>query len=198
MAKFDENFEGWYKYAERARDRPPRPLLVDALAHVKNRNRALDFGSGALTDSRFLVDEGFAHTIALDGEPIAEAVAKTLPADRFTYSISSFENYAFPASAFDLINAQYALPFIRQTAFGRVFADLAASLQHNGILTGQLFGDRDDWVGTDEMTFHNVDEARSLLRGFDNIMFCEEERDGQTLNGAPKHWHLFNFIVRKR
>ncbi|UJW87559.1 class I SAM-dependent methyltransferase [Devosia sp. SL43] len=198
MAKFADNFEGWYKYAERAAGKPPRPLLLEALALTPGRDSALDIGAGALNDAIHLLDIGFRHVTALDGEPIAQEIADTLPADRFDYLIASFEEFAFPRGAYDLLNAQYALPFIRPDVFDRVFAAILASLKPGGVLTGQFFGDRDDWVGTPNMTFQRLDEAKALLSPLTVLSFREEEDpNSQTLNGTAKHWHLYHFIARK-
>lgn len=197
-SSFADNFSSWYDYAERAQKSPPRPLLVEAVGFVTNRDAALDIGAGALNDSRFLLDAGFAAVTALDAEPVAQATADSLPADRFRYVISSFESFDFPVAALDLLNAQYALPFIRGDAFERVFAAIIASLKPGGIVTGQFFGDRDDWVGTPNMTFHSEAEARSLLAPLAVLSFREEDDpNSQTLSGKPKHWHLFHFIARR-
>ncbi len=167
------------------------------MAHVPGRGAALDIGAGALNDARFLLDQGFAQVTALDGEPIAQDVADTLPPDRFTYAIASFENFAFPVGTFDVLSAQYALPFIHPDHFDRVFDAIVAALKPGGILVGQLFGDHDDWVGTPGMTFHGADAARARLEPLTVLKFTEEDRHSQTLNGTPKHWHLFEFIARE-
>lgn len=198
MAKFADNFEGWYKYAERAAGKPPRPLLLEALALTPGRDSALDIGAGALNDTIHLLDIGFRHVTALDGEPIAQEIADSLPADRLDYLIAGFEEFAFPRGAYDLLNAQYALPFIRPDVFDRVFAAILASLKPGGVLTGQFFGDRDDWVGTPNMTFQTLDEAKCLLSPLTVLSFREEDDpNSQTLNGTSKHWHLYHFIARK-
>ncbi len=197
MARFADNFEGWHKYAERARNRPPRPILVEAMAHVPGREAALDIGAGALNDAKFLLDQGFASVIALDAEPIAQDIADTLPADRFTYTIARFETFAFPVGTFDLLSAQYALPFIHPDHFDRVFDAIVAALNPGGILVGQFFGDHDDWVGTPGMTFHGANAVRRRLQPLTVLRLTEEDRDSQTLNGTPKHWHIFEFIARQ-
>ncbi|MEO8683758.1 MAG: class I SAM-dependent methyltransferase, partial [Devosia sp.] len=184
---FTENFDGWYAYAQRFKDRPPRPLLTRAAPHATHRGNALDLGSGGLNDTRFLLDSGFDVT-ALDGEPVARSVADTLPPERFRYLISSFETFDFPVAAFDLVNAQYALPFVRPDHYDRVFAAVLATLRPGGIFTGQFFGDRDDWAGTPNMTFHTRSGARQLLAPLTLIEFTEEDDPASaTLSGQPKH-----------
>jgi len=198
MASFAENFQGWDKYAQNAKDRPPRELLRRALEFVPARGAAIDLGAGALNDTRLLLDEGFAVVAALDSAPIAQDIADTLPADRFTYVISTFELFDFPTEAFDLVNAQYALPFIHPDHFAAVFSRIVAALKPGGILTGQFFGNFDDWAGTPGMTFHTLAQARTALGDLRPLEFEEyDEPSSQTLNGKPKHWHYYDIIARK-
>ena len=56
----------WLNYINVTRNKRPRQLLVQALPEVKERETALDLGSGALNDSRFLLSQGFAQVIAVD------------------------------------------------------------------------------------------------------------------------------------
>lgn len=55
---------GWKEYFVNTKDKPPRALLVTALAYVNNRDAAIDLGSGALNDSMFLLKEGFKKVVA--------------------------------------------------------------------------------------------------------------------------------------
>lgn len=66
-----------------------------------------------------------------------------------------------------------------------------------GIFTGQLFGDKDEWNGSENMTFHTKAEAINLFANFEVLDFEEEEADKPTAAGIMKHWHVFHFILRK-
>ncbi|MES2088352.1 MAG: class I SAM-dependent methyltransferase [Patescibacteria group bacterium] len=112
---------------------------------MTKRDIAIDLGSGALNDSKYLLDQGFKHVIALDKEAVAKEIADGLPKEKFTYVISDFETYDFPVGTFDLANAQYSLPFIKPEAFETVFQKIISSVKKNGILVGQLFGNGDEW-----------------------------------------------------
>jgi tellurite methyltransferase len=48
------------------------------------------------------------------------------------------------------------------------------------------------------MTFVTHDEAMGLLDGFELEMFEEEEDEGVTPRGNPKHWHIFHIVARRR
>ena len=47
------------------------------------------------------------------------------------------------------------------------------------------------------MTFVSRDEALALLQGFELELFEEEEDDGVTPRGNPKHWHIFHIVGRR-
>ncbi len=188
----------WEKYFQNTKGKPPRPLLVEALAFVKNKDTALDFGSGALNESKFLLKEGFNHVFALDKTSVALSIAADLPKDKFEYIISTFEDFNFPNEYFDLINAQYALPFITPESFDFVFSKIDKFLKTGGIFTGQFFGDRDGWKDNKTMTFKSKIEAEKYLGNFKVLSFKEEEQDKSTAAGDEKHWHVFHFIAEKK
>lgn len=187
----------WRNYIEKTKDNPPRPFLIEALEFVKERGAALDMGPGALNASKYLLDQGFRSVIALDAKPVAVEIAQSLPQDRFNYIISSFEQFNFPLNAYDLINAEFSLPFSTPQEFDRVFDAITHSLKEGGVLTGQLFGDRDEWANNPRMTFHTEAQARKVLGKLNILKFLPDERDGKTAEGNPKHWHIFHFIAQK-
>lgn len=187
----------WKNYYDKTKDNPPRELLIKALTYLNSHENALDLGSGALNDSIFLIERGFGKVTAVDKIPVAIDRANKLPIDKFQYEISSFEEFNLSEDKYDLVNAQFALPFMDSDIFSRVFNDISSSLKNGGIFTGQLFGDADEWSSNQEMTFHTKVEAEELLKSFEVLHFEEVEKDSKTALGSQKHWHIFNFIVKK-
>ncbi|MEQ1500226.1 MAG: class I SAM-dependent methyltransferase [Parcubacteria group bacterium] len=188
----------WKEYFERTKDIKPRPLLVKAVDFVSDKNEALDLGSGALNDVKFLVSKGFKHITAVDSKPIAQDIIQNFPSEIVLYVISTFEDFDFVENKYDLINAQYSLPFNPEATLERVFKSILFSLKNGGILTGQFFGTKDEWnVEGHKMNFHTREHVEKLLSGLEMIDFKEEEADRPTAKGDMKHWHVFNFIVRK-
>ena len=187
----------WQNFFEETKNKPPRPLLIKALSFVKDRNTALDFGAGALNDSMYLLSEEFKKVIALDRLSISAKQLDGIPAGRLEYIISTFEDYKFPKNVYDLVNAQYSLPFIYREAFDNVLAEIFTSLKIGGIFTGQLFGDRDEWKGNNRMVFHTRAQAEKLLSGMEVLQFVEEEQDRLIAGDKTKHAHIYHFIVRK-
>jgi SAM-dependent methyltransferase len=188
----------WKEYFERTKDSKPRPLLVKAVDFVNEKNTALDLGSGALNDVRYLVSKDFAHITAVDSKPVAIEIIKNFPPEIVSYVISTFENFNFIENTYDLINAQYSLPFNPQDSLEKVFTSIIKSLKKGGILTGQFFGEKDEWnIPGHKMNFQTREQTEKLLNGLEIIDFEEEEALRKTAKGDMKHWHVFHFIVRK-
>jgi len=182
------------------RDQPPWPLMIRAASRV-NRGEmaptALDLGCGAGRDTRYLLAHGF-HVTAVDESEAALAYLRNLPSERLRVVRASFEDFAFDAGAYDLISAQFSLPFIRPDAFPGVFARMKAALHPGGIFAVQFFGVNDQWNREGRpMTFVTRHEAEALLSGLDTLAFEEEDKDGTIADGSPKHWHVFHSIARR-
>ena len=190
--------ERFARYIEARRFDPPRPLLVKAAALARHKEHALDGGAGALNATKYLLSAGFAHVTALDAAPRAQQVAAELAEERVTFVRSRFEEFDFPADRYDLVNAEFSLPFMHRSDFARTFGRLLDSLKIGGVFTGQLFGPNDSWnIENSGMTFHTRDEAEAFFGTFELVHFEEEDHPGKTKLGEPKHWHIFHIIARR-
>ena len=190
--------ERFARYIEARRFDPPRPLLVKAAALAPQKEHALDGGAGALNATQYLLSDGFAHVTAMDAAPRARDVAAELADDRVTFVLSRFEAFEFPADCYDLVNAEFSLPFIAPRDFAPTFNRLLRSVKPGGIFTGQLFGPNDSWnVENSGMSFHTRREAEAFFRDFDLRHFEEEDHPGTTKLGEPKHWHIFHIIAQR-
>ena len=190
--------ERFAAYIDARRSDPPRPLLVKAAGLAARKEHALDAGAGALNATKYLLSAGFARVTALDAAPTAQKLAAELPSDRVNFVLSRFEDFAFPAEAYDLVNAEFSLAFIRAENFAAVFARLLGSVRAGGLFTGQLFGPKDSWnVADSGMNFHSRAAVETLLRGFELVELEEEDHPGKTKLGDEKHWHIFHVIARK-
>jgi trans-aconitate methyltransferase len=189
--------ERFAAYIEARRFDPPRPLLVKAAALVARKQHALDAGAGALNATRYLLSAGFHHVTALDASPSAEKIAAELPPEQVSFVLSRFEDFAFPAGRYDLVNAEFSLPFIRAENFPAVFSRLLRSIGPGGIFTGQLFGLNDSWNVPDRgMNFHARAAVEMFLRDLTILELEEEDHLGQTKLGEVKHWHIFHITAR--
>jgi trans-aconitate methyltransferase len=187
----------WERFYGFTKDSPPWPLLMRAAALAPRAGRALDLGAGAGRDTRYLLEQGFTVT-AVDADPHAVAHLASLPQDRLRVVQSSFEDFAFAPAGYYLISAQFALPFVPRDRFFAVFARLQAALAPGGVFAGQCFGPRDQWNAPGHsMTFLTRGEVAELLRGLEVIELREEDADGHTASGSPKHWHVFHILARR-
>lgn len=190
----------WKEHIKDLEGVPPRELLVEAAEMVGSKKEALDLGPGALSDSIYLLSQGFEHVTAVDIHDTARELAKKLPQDKFDFVVSSFEDFAFGENTYDLINAQYSLPFNPPESFSNVIEKIKSSLKRGGVFTGNFLGMKDSWYEKrkGEMSFQTRTVLEELFADMETITFEEEERDGKTTDGKEKHWHLFNVIARKK
>lgn len=186
----------WQEYYEITKNKPPTKLLIKALDYVANKGRAIDIGGGALKDTRFLLEQGFDVTV-VDKSDLMAKEAEAVKSDKLHYFISSFADFNFPKSEYDIASAMYSLPFNPPESFETVFKNIKDSLVKGGVFCGQCFGVKDEWSANQKMTFHTKEQVENLLSDMEVILLDEEEKDDKTANGTPKHWHVFHFIAKK-
>lgn len=185
----------WEDFYTRTKDRPPWPLLLEAVSLLSQRKDALDLGCGAGRDTRYLLEQGFQVT-AVDNDPHAIVVMGELSQDRLRVVQSSFETFDF--ETYDLVNAHFALPFLPVEHFHLVFARIKQALGTGGLFVGQFFGVNDEWnTPGNQMTFLTREQAEAELEGLRVIEFREEDTDSHVADGTPKHWHVFHIIAQK-
>ena len=185
----------WNKYYANTKN-SPRKLLVKSLKYPHKNNHALDLGAGNLRDTAYLLKKKFKNIDAVDKQKKMRVFAKKFDESRITVFIMPFEKFEFQKK-YDIINAQYALPFMKKSDFIKTFSKIKKSLNKSGIITGQFFGVHDTWKNNKNMTFVNIKQARRLLQDLKILYFFEEEKDGSTALGQNKHWHVFHFIAKK-
>jgi tellurite methyltransferase len=185
----------WGSFYTFTQNSPPWPLLIRASALAPRNGQALDLGAGAGRDTRYLLEQGFEVT-AVDADPRAAALLSALSETYLHVVQSSFEDFTF--ATYDLISAQFALPFVPKSRFAEVFTRIKAALSPSGVFVGQFFGINDQWNTPDRnMTFLTRAEALDLIRDLETIEFTEEDADGHIADGSPKHWHVFHILGRR-
>jgi tellurite methyltransferase len=185
----------WTNYYRLTKDRPPHSRLLRAVEYLGCTGEALDLGCGIRADTRYLVTQGF-HVTAVDREATALKSLADLPQGSVECVLSSFEEFSF--AIYDLINAHFALPFIKPEQFTTFFVRLKAAIRPGGIFVGQFLGVRDSWnIPENQMTFFTHKEAIEQLAALEILEFEEEEQDGVAAEGTTKHWHIYHILVRK-
>ncbi|CAN5718113.1 class I SAM-dependent methyltransferase [soil metagenome] len=191
----------WDTYLKDTKNSNPRPLLVEALSYVKEHNRVLDLGCGALNDERTLFDAGFNSIDAVDSNPSIRELAEQFPEynSRLYFYAKKFSEFEFPNNSYDLVSAQFSLPFISPSDFDSVWKEIVSSISSGGVFTGNFFGPHDAWAYRPNMSFHSKDKVESLFphECWDMHTFIDKEYDRPTAAGEPKHWHVINVIATK-
>ncbi|MEZ4729656.1 MAG: class I SAM-dependent methyltransferase [Caldilineaceae bacterium] len=191
---------GWTNYYKARTGRPPRPLLLAAMARFVGAAglQAIDLGCGEGTDTIALLDQGW-QVLALDQQPeaIVRLQAQTPPEllGRLQTQTVAFEAVTLPPA--DLIYAGFSLPFCHPDHFAAFWDKLVNAVRPGGRFAGQIFGERDGWADAPDMTFLTISQTQEMLRSFEIESFTEIDEDGQAVSG-PKHWHYFEVIGRKR
>jgi SAM-dependent methyltransferase len=157
---------------------------------------ALDMGAGAGRDTAYLLSQGWRVT-AVDASPSAAAALRRLPAGRNVHVVLSAAE-DFDPSTYDLVNAQFSLPFIPPARFTATVQRLRDSVRQGGLMAATFFGAHDEWnvPGTD-LTFSTRAEIERVFGGWELIELAEDDEDGHTADGTPKHWHVFHVIARR-
>lgn len=187
----------WDNYLKATSHIKCRPLLKEAFQYINEAGgkNALDLGAGALGDTFFLLEAGFTVT-AVDSNPKILEYVK--PNENLSVEICSFEDYSFPENSFDLVNAQYALPFNEPETFKTVFQKMISSMKDDAIFVGQLFGTEDGWAEKETMTFLSAEQVDELLHNFKKVhVLREEKKMDPTASGTDKFWHVFHIVAEK-
>lgn len=186
----------WVSYINATKNKQPRQLLVQASEYLINKGAALDLGAGALNESKYLLGLGFKEVVAIDNEKNLNLINE-INNSAFVFKKIKIEDYNFPPDYFDLVNAQFVLPFIAQEKIGKVMDDIKNSLTSGGLFVGQFFGTKDSWKSSPDVYVYAESEIKDLLLGLDIVYFQEEEKDGPTAVEGEKHWDIFHFIAKK-
>lgn len=191
----------WPAYFAAIAGKGPRETLLDALDRFEplpDDPLAIDLGCGEGRDTVELLRRGW-RVVAIDAEPAAFELMferqDLTNRDRLTVVQAAFHEATLPQA--HMINASNSLPFCPPEHFDRVWQRIVDALVPGGRFAGQLFGDKDTWASIPDRSHVTREQAETMLAGFDVELFDEEDRDGETSSGTPKHWHIFNIVARK-
>jgi SAM-dependent methyltransferase len=185
----------WRKFMAATIGQPPWPELIRAAELFEAPGEALDVGAGAGRDTAYLLSRGWRVT-ALDSSPSAVEALQRLAQPNLRVVVTTAQD--FVPYDYDLVNAQFSLPFIPPDRFAATVARLRDSVRSGGVMAATFFGKHDEWnVPGNHMNFSTREDVERMFSGLDLIELTEVERDGNTADGAPKHWHVFHLTARR-
>ncbi|KUM34144.1 class I SAM-dependent methyltransferase [Pseudomonas sp. EpS/L25] len=189
----------WTAYYAATAGGGPRDTLLRALAlWSEPPGIAMDLGCGTGRDTLELLERGW-QVLATDAE--AEALVElrqrvpAAPGSRLYTRHARFETLVL--DRYELVNASFSLPFCAPAHFPGLWARITAATRPGGLFCGQLLGTRDSWASRG-VTVVDPAELTELLRDWEVLHHREEEEDGHTAVGKPKHWHIHHLVLRRR
>lgn len=193
---FKPTEESWQRFVEATAGQPPWPRLVAASQIFLQPGDALDVGAGAGRDSRYLLENGWRVT-SVDASTHSVAALRGLASLGDLTVVQSAAQDFTPAD-YDLVNAQFSLPFIPSVLFPATVKRLQDAVRPGGVMAATFFGPHDEWntPGT-EITFLTRREVEALFEGWNVKELDEVDEDGSTATGGSKHWHTFNVVARR-
>ena len=194
------NVFDWANFAAVTKDHEHHFLVEKAEALIpagKRPRTALDLGCGAGRNTRFLLSRGW-HVTAVDAEPAAVAAVSEIKNENLTVVESRFEDFEFGDARYDLVCAQFTLPFTPPDKFPAVWARLKKAIKPGGYFEGQFFGTHDEWnTPGSPVSFVTREQLDALLEDLTPVEIIEEDKEGGMANGVTKHWHVFHVIAKK-
>lgn len=193
----EESSEDLYRrYIAATKDRPADRLFDLVEPFLPASGDAIDLGCGPGRGTLRLLSKGLRVT-AVDRAPEGLDVLRSkLAADASAEIVcSSFQDLSL--GSYDVVVACYSLFFLAPQEFDEFWLRVAKAVRPGGLFAGEFLGPNDDWRERG-YTVLSEEQVRRLFERFDILYFEEEDKDGDTAVGIPKHWHLFHVIARKR
>ncbi len=191
--------EDWNIFITKTKKLPPRKLLKDSLNHVKNFKNALDIGAGGLRDTRLLL-KNFNNVDILDSAEETRSLCGKLRKKNFKVYTCDLSDYKYPKDKYDLINAQFSLPFINKSNFNETMGTILSSIHKSWVFVGNLFGYKDAWNKEkhQDINFHHIEDAQQMFNKFKKILIREKEYNKKAIiTGEVEKWHVIEFIILK-
>ena len=182
------------KYRAAVDSLPENPFFRTLEPYLPAEGTIVDLGCGTGQGALWLANRGLT-VIAIDNDSEMLALAQAKRShEQITYVLGDITE--LPDTPCDSAVAVFSLFFLPLDKLKTCIEHVRANLAHGGIFAGQLLGPNDDFLN-DGATGLSLEDASQLLDHFEVILWDEVERDGKTVWGEPKHWHVHHFIVRQ-
>lgn len=180
---------------------PPRELAKKLLPFIKNDSLILDCGCGAGNDTFYFISHGH-KVIALDNKAsvLKDRISGLIDIENKVI-VKQTDIIDFEIPKIDCFYSSLTLSFLSRKDFYNIWNKIISELDSETIIAVNIFGNRDEWYqDTEDMTFMDEVEFKTLISGLKILHFGESERLGTCMgnDGLPmdKKWHIFECIVK--
>ncbi len=184
----------WKEYQNFTFRSKPNYLAVYAVNHFDFHN-AIDLGCGSGNETVYLLKKG-KNVLAVDGNLNKNFILSRLSENqkaKLTLKQCQFEEVKLPNA--DFIIATFTLSFCNPNEFMNLWNKIKKSLEPNGILAANLFGNRDWHINNPNVSNFTKEEVLKLLKDFELIKWKEQEYDQEA---DQTHWHYYDFIAKRK
>ena len=187
-----------FKYYEKTKN-SNIPKNIKTFMDMKIKpDTCIDLGCGAGRDTVFLIKNGW-KVIAIDKEDTEKMIRNSLNKEEqhsLEFVKEDFKNIILKPC--NLLIANASLSFCDKKYFYDLWNRIINSISKNGFFVGNFFGINDTWAKRPNMIFFSREEVIKLFSSFEIINLKEIEKDGKTVLGVEKHWHILNVIAKKK
>lgn len=187
----------WTNFINGTRNRSPRQLTKNALSWVKNKGQALDIGGGALNDTKYLLENGF-NVDMVDIKDTVLDISKEIKNKKLEVHIMPVEDFNFGFEKYDIIVANYVLPFIKPKEIKSLMNNIFNSLKIGGIFCGVFFGYNDFYRNNPNIVFHSKKQILNFFKDYEKLYLSEVEKKCLNYHGNLEHYHSFEVITKKK
>ncbi len=180
------------RFKEESRSLPANPFFAKLEPHLPVAGRALDLGAGWGQGSAWLAERGWAVD-AVEIDPEMVDALRLIPG----VSVHEGDMADFPEGEYQLVVGVFSLFFLPPDSLRTAWSRIEKCLQPGGIFGGQLLGPHDDWVKQEIAYGLQRAEIEELLQRFKVLEWQEVDREGKTVWGEAKHWHIHHLIAQR-
>ena len=176
------------------------PLIkqLSSLKLLSGSGRVLDLGVGKGEDSTVLAEMGY-DVEAVDRDP--KLSEEDLKSPRIQVVKEDILNFQIEPNKYAIIIAKNVLPFLNtpEDVF-TILSRMSDGAQSRGIIYFTLFGPRDGWRGSKNMSFIEYEDAVSFINSLPLEIqhMSTEEGYGLKMDGEIKYWHIHKFLCLKK
>lgn len=189
----------WSEFQRLTAKAPPRPMLLKSLELFNGfTGFAVDLGCGSGIDTIKLINSGW-RVCAVDATVNGfENIKSSIPQEKLInleLKQEFFEYLSIPEA--DLVYSSFSIPFCKPESFDVFWNKIITAIKSGGRFAGNLFGDKDEWSGINDMTFKTQEQVFDLFKELQIEYFNEIYADGPTAISTTKKWHIFEVIAKR-